>query len=166
MGLFPLILLPPKKQTFPRNFIFLGNKVYKLSLIPLIPLKFLLLPLVHFLFLTHFPCFLQINLENTPCPLTARKRFKEKELFKNTLFHLNMRTGHSWTSLSKSLTRLGEVDSIISTTQRFYFACSMCRPFLGFSGEFCLPQLDPEFLVTQFFLYDDWTGFNIGGTTK
>src|SRR6185369_17800532 len=36
----------------------------------------------------------------------------------------------------------------------------VCRQlFLDFSGEFCLPQFDPEFLVTPDFLIDNWSDF-------
>jgi hypothetical protein len=34
--------------------------------------------------------------------------------------------------------------------------------FWCFSGEFCLPQFDPEFLVTPESLIDDWSKFWIG----
>jgi hypothetical protein len=34
--------------------------------------------------------------------------------------------------------------------------------FLDFSGEFCLPQFDPEFLVTPESQHNDWLDYKIG----
>ena len=37
----------------------------------------------------------------------------------------------------------------------------VCLKIFGFSGEFCLPQFDPEFLVTPESLKDNWRNFGL-----
>jgi hypothetical protein len=46
-----------------------------------------------------------------------------------------------------------------------FFGCAskcVCGHFLDFSGEICLPQFDPEFLVTPDSQHGDWLDYKIG----
>ena len=87
----------------------------------------------------------------------ARKEMQEEEPVEKVLSYLSLRTKRFQKTFSMGKN---------SPSHHYFFLwlvfSSLCDNFLDFSGEFCLPQLDPEFLVTPESQHDDWLEFKIG----
>src|SRR4051812_35792737 len=92
----------------------------------------MLLPSCMLLLFNTFLLFLQINLRKYTYFANGKKALPGKRTSYEHPLLSEHETRTSRTSLSKSIPRLGEVDSIISPSQRFYFACSCVLIFSWF----------------------------------
>ena len=87
----------------------------------------------------------------------ARTKMQEEEPVEKVPSYIPLRTKRLQETFS-----MGKNSSIHHYFNLWFVFLRLYGHFLDFSGEFCLPQFDPEFLVTPESQHNDWLDYKIG----